>query len=140
MTLTAEDRIEICECLYKYARVTDHWTGSEADVRAILEVFTEDAVFDGPSGHYEGHAEIGDWVRKMGAIRKMPRRHVISNPIITGAGNEAELIAYITVVRTRSGAKKAWTDEVGTYTIRARKEAGVWRLSYRRCAPENVVD
>ena len=49
--LTADDRAEINELFGKYA-----WAGDTGDVEGYVALFTEDGVFDGVSGYYDGRA------------------------------------------------------------------------------------
>ena len=57
--VTAEDRAEITELFARYA-----WTGDVGDVEGYVDLFTEDGIFDGVSGYYDGPDELRRWPRR----------------------------------------------------------------------------
>jgi len=134
MALSAEDRLAVYELLSRYIYVID----GDRNEEKFFDLFTDDAVFEGPSGRFGGHAEIQNWLSSSSSRRIAGYRHLTSNIFVDGDGNEAELHATFTTVITAFDGNDVDTNpshtrlyQAGSYDCEARKVDGVWRLSKR---------
>jgi hypothetical protein len=121
--------------MVRYARAVDI-DGTEEE---FLSMFTEDAILDGPAGHHEGIQGVKDFARRVIERREVRQgRHVITNLLIDGAGDDASVKAYLVVYMTDTNPippKSSRMSEllyVGTYDCTARRIDGAWRLNRRR--------
>jgi hypothetical protein len=140
VTLLVEDRLALHELLSRYVFVID----GDRDEKTVLSLFTEDAVLEGPSGTFEGHAEILKWLGRGGRIEGY--RHFASNVFVVEDGDDAELRAnFITVITSLTEGNPARPGshstlyQAGRYHCRARKEDGVWRFSKRTAMPFDLI-
>ena len=122
--LTAEDRAEIRDLAGRYSHAIDL-----GDTAAWAEVFTEDGVMEMAA---QGHNITGDQLRGLGADRE-PRegggRHIPTTFVIDGAGDDASMRSYVTVVGTADPARIVFQ---GRYEDRLRRVDGRWRIAHRR--------
>jgi hypothetical protein len=123
-------RLAVAELLARYAEAADR----RLPVEAMLEVFTDDAVIDGPWGRYEGRDGIGEWVRAGQAHATSQFRHLISNVLVeeTARADELAVRAYFVQYATEAeGGATPRLVYVGTYDCTARCQGETWRLSKR---------
>jgi uncharacterized protein (TIGR02246 family) len=128
-TLTAEDRAEITELFARYA-----WAGDTGDVEAYVDLFTDNGVFDGVMGYFEGRAGLVELVEGM---VKGPRsrgiQHWVSNSVFDGDGERC-------TVKSMCFAPRRIENEhsivfVGYYVDTCVKVDGRWRFEVRRWRP-----
>ncbi len=120
--LTADDHVEIRNLAGRYSHALD--LGEPA---AWAEVFTDDGVMEMVA---QGYDIEGD------ALRSLPRdgepsgsRHIPSTFVIDGAGDEATMRSYVTVVSVGDPARIVFQ---GRYEDRLRRVDGQWRIARRR--------
>lgn len=98
--LSPRDELEIHQLLARMnlAIDTQSWD-------AYVTFYAEDGVLDsGIAGVSQGHDEIRAWLEAM-APYISTKRHVVSNIIINGAGNQATSVAYLTVFERESALR-----------------------------------
>ncbi len=120
--LTADDHVEIRSLAGRYSHALD--LGEPA---AWAGVFTDDGVMEMVAQGYEIEGD---------ALRSLPRdgepsgsRHIPSTFVIDGAGDEASMRSYVTVVSTGDPARIVFQ---GRYEDRLRRVDGQWRIARRR--------
>lgn len=129
MRLSVEDRTAIEDLITRYAFAVDR----PDDERTFLDLFTEDAILDGPSGPAHGE----DAVKRLAEMvrPKAPRqgRHLVTNILIEGKDCQAAVTAYFLMLTTKTGPGPGDDVEqsVGTYDLQVRKQDGVWRIARR---------
>ena len=120
--LTAGDHVEIRNLAGRYSHALD--LGEPA---AWAEVFTDDGVMDMVAQGYEIE---GDALRSLArAGEPSGSRHIPSTFVIAGAGDEATMRSYVTVVSTGDPARIVFQ---GRYEDRLRRVGGKWRIARRR--------
>lgn len=123
-----EDRAEIAEQMYLYARATD-WLEPERH----RDVFVEDCVFaSSHSGDIQGIDGVVEWMRTKLAPFEATQ-HLIANISITFTGDDtADAVSYVRAWhRWREHGKPdmvLW----GEYHDHWRRVAGTWRIEQRR--------
>lgn len=123
------DRLEIQECLYRYARAID-----TRDFDLLSTVFTADALihYDIAEGIKLHRGEMITWLRNALQIFAATQ-HVISNPQIELDGDIARSTCYLTGthVQEKLDGGDSLVVEGGFYTDdHVRSEAG-WRIQRR---------
>ncbi|MYH30298.1 MAG: nuclear transport factor 2 family protein [Acidobacteria bacterium] len=120
--LSADDHVAIRNLAGRYSQALDL-----GDPAAWAEVFTDDGVMDMVAQGYEIKGE---------ALRSLPRdgepsrgRHIPTTFVIDGAGDEATMRSYVTVVSTDDPARIVFQ---GRYEDRLRRVDGRWRIERRR--------
>ena len=120
--LTAEDHVAIRNLAGRYSQALDL-----GDPAAWAEVFTDDGVMEMVAQGYEIKGET---------LRSLPRdgepssgRHIPTTFVIDGAGDEATMRSYVTVVSTDDPARIVFQ---GRYEDRLRRVDGEWRIAHRR--------
>ena len=120
--LSAADHVEIRNLAGRYSHALD--LGEPA---AWAEVFTEDGVMDMVA---QGYTIEGDALRSLARDGEPSgSRHMPSTFVIDGAGDEATMRSYVTVVSTRDPARIVFQ---GRYEDRLRRVDGKWRIALRR--------
>ena len=120
--LTADDHVEIRNLAGRYSHALD--LGEPA---AWAEVFTEDGVMDMVA---QGYTIEGDALRSLARDGEPSgSRHMPSTFVIDGAGDEATMRSYVTVVSTGDPARIVFQ---GRYEDRLRRVDGKWRIARRR--------
>ena len=120
--LSAADHVEIRNLAGRYSHALD--LGEPA---AWAEVFTEDGVMDMVA---QGYTIEGDALRSLARDGEPSgSRHMPSTFVIDGAGDEATMRSYVTVVSTRDPARIVFQ---GRYEDRLRRVDGKWRIAQRR--------
>ena len=122
--LTAEDRAEIRDLAGRYSHAIDL-----GDSALWAEVFTEDGVMEMAA---QGYNITGEQLRGLGADREPAAgggRHIPTTFVIDGAGDEATMRSYVTVVSTADPARIVFQ---GRYEDRLRRVDGRWRIAHRK--------
>ena len=122
--LTSEDRAEIRDLAGRYSHGIDL-----GDAAAWAEVFTEDGVMEMAA---QGYSITGDQLRGLagnGESRDGGGRHIPTTFVIDGAGDEATMRSYVTVVSTADPARIVFQ---GRYEDRLRRVDGRWRIAHRK--------
>lgn len=120
--LTADDHVEIRNLAGRYSHALD--LGEPA---AWAEVFTEDGVMEMVA---QGYDIEGDALRSLARDGEPSgSRHMPSTFVIDGAGDEATMRSYVTVVSTGDPARIVFQ---GRYEDRLRHVDGKWRIARRR--------
>ena len=129
-TLTAEDRAEIVEKLYLYARAID-----AKDFAILDRVFTPDAIihYDVPGGTRLPYGEMIAWLKNTLAMFRMTQ-HVVTNPIVEVEGGRTRSAAYLTASHEQVGldGRKTMFVDHGIYKDDWVKGADGWRIRARR--------
>ena len=120
--LSADDHVAIRNLAGRYSQALDL-----GDPAAWAEVFTDDGVMEMVAQGYEIKGET---------LRSLPRdgepssgRHIPTTFVIDGAGDEATMRSYVTVVGTDDPARIVFQ---GRYEDRLRRVDGRWRIERRR--------
>jgi hypothetical protein len=127
--LTADDRVEITELFGHYA-----WAADTGDLDGYVATFTDDGVFDGIMGYYDGP----DRLRQLAAqVHAGPRsrgiQHWVNNSVFKGNHDRC-------VVRSMAFAPRRIENEhtivfVGYYIDTCRRVDGSWLFEIRRFRP-----
>ena len=126
--LRLQDRTEIAEQMYRYARATD-WL----DVEEHRNVFLEDCVFASPhSGDIHGIDAVVAWMDQALA-RFEATQHLIGNISITFTGDRsAEAVSYVRAWHRPHDPNQPDMILWGEYHDRWLRTAGEWRIAERR--------
>ncbi len=124
--LTAADRLEIAELLARYCRAIDQGRWDE-----LPTLFTPDCTVDFGKvmGTHEGHDGVRNMARMIGGTG-LTMRHYLTNVIIDGDGDRAEVMAYV-LAFTGTGPGSL-TSTTGRYEDVVEKRDGRWLLRHRR--------
>ena len=120
--LSADDHVEIRNLAGRYSHALD--LGEPA---AWAEVFTDDGVMEMVAQGYEIKGEALRSLARDGAPSRA--RHIPATFVIDGAGDEATMRSYVTVVSTDDPARIVFQ---GRYEDRLRRVDGQWRIARRR--------
>lgn len=121
MSLSAEDRTEIQNLAGRYSHALDNGIPE-----AWAEVWTEDGVMEMVT---QERWITGDELRALAAAGDAPQsRHMPSTFVIDGAGDEASMSSYVTVVRCDDPAKIVFQ---GRYVDTLRRVDGAWKIAHR---------
>ncbi|MBX3250979.1 MAG: nuclear transport factor 2 family protein [Myxococcales bacterium] len=126
MTLNLADRLELHELVARLAHLSDL-----ADWKTYLSHFIEDATMDpGFAPPTRGVTEIEAFLRQTEGGTK-GKRHVATNVLVEGAGDEATVISYLVVLEREEIPKV-----VATAVIRDRvvRRDGVWKVARHEVA------
>ena len=125
LDFSADDRAEIRDLAGRYSQALDL-----GDVSAWREVFTDDGVMEMVA---QGYEITDDTLRSLPSgnlDRSGPQsRHIPTTFVIDGAGNDATMRSYVTVVGTGEGASIVFQ---GRYEDRLRRVDGSWRIAHRK--------
>jgi uncharacterized protein (TIGR02246 family) len=133
MSITAEDRVEICELIARYNRAID--TG---DVEAWVATFAPDGEFEGVVGHFRGRDELAQFVRAYNEDPKYEEfrvgQHWVNNIIVDADGDDAATVfAHQLMIRPQGTVGEinlmAWYDD------RVVKLDGRWLFAKRKVNP-----
>lgn len=134
MAFTLEDRQAVQDLLVRFAYAVD----VECTEEEFLDIFTEDAIMDGPfTGYSQGREGLLKFIRgTFGRRSRVQVRHVLTNFLITGDDREAGLKAYFLGFKTEfhpEPPKEPVTELLyaGHYDCAARKVNGTWKLARR---------
>ena len=123
MSLSAEDHAAIQNLAGRYSQALD-----DGDAEVWASVWTDDGVMEMVA---QERWITGDSLRALAAGRdgSTPQaRHMPSTFVIDGAGDEASMSSYVTVVRCDDPAKIVFQ---GRYVDRLRRVDGAWKLAHR---------
>lgn len=141
MHLDSADRIELADLLAAYARGVDDRLPADK----MQELFTDDAVIEGPWGSHQGIEGVRAWVEAGRAHADLQFRHLISNTVARPGAvpDEAEISAYFVQYATDAPKDGASPTPprlvyVGVYDCAARRVKGAWRLCRRVVRPDGV--
>ncbi len=126
MATATEDRDEILQLLYRYCHCIDSHLFEE-----WVSLFTDDGVFE-----HRGRVTTGasDLMKMIATTQHEVMRHLVSNPVIEIAGDNARVHAYLTVMNGRSvGSTGAYEDEL----VRTRQG---WRFARRLYIRDETPD
>lgn len=130
ISLTSEDRMEIVQTLYVYARAID-----AKELRLLDRVFTADAVvhYDVPGGSRLSYGELVPWLANALAMFRMTQ-HVVTNPVVEVLGGRVRSAAYLTATHEQVGldGRKTTFIDHGIYKDDWVKTADGWRIRARR--------
>ena len=129
MGLSTDDVLAIQALVATYNFAVD-----EGDADAFANTFTPDGVFTvGDQAEMRGHDALRAFVE--GRVGVAARRHVVSNFLVDGDGDEASLRAYLQVVaRVDDGSLRVATQ--GTYDDRLVRTPDGWRFTVRTFTPD----
>lgn len=129
--MIAADRAEIVELSARFDNALD-----AAQRQDFLEVFTPDGVLAGFWGEAIGPEEIGGAFDFMLATFARNRRHMVTNHVVTLAGDTARMFSYM-VVHDRAENGSIGT---ATFTDALVRTAAGWRFTRRTLAADANVD
>lgn len=128
--VSADNRAEILELMARYA-----WCLDTDHPQAVAALFTEDGVFDGVSGMYEGRERVQTMAAKSragddGALVQ----HWVANSVFACDGERVTVRSMCIgpAVQPGGGVANAF---VGTYVDVCVKQAGRWLFARRRWRP-----
>ena len=97
------------------------------DAEAYCACFTAEGALHRTGGALRGREQLSNFARDV-AVRRI--RHLVSNVVVEGDGDEAVGRAYVTVVRPDEGTFTIVT--AGTYQDQLQRVDGRWRFVERR--------
>jgi len=121
--MKTEDKIEIQELTARYANAMD-----DTDIEAWMQSWDANGLWKGGLGEFQGTAKLQELFAALGE-RIKNRRHVMTNFVISGEGEQAEQRCYMLVFDRVNEAKLIAT---GVYTDRLIKTGGKWKFLERR--------
>ena len=123
-------RAAIEQLIYRHAWLIDH-----GQAEKVAELFTEDGTLFGVGPVKIGRAAIAEWGRQRAAMRERRSRHVHSNLIVEGDGEDrARGTTLLTLYRHDGDGEGSVSPLViGEYEDRFRKQPdGGWLFAERR--------
>jgi len=128
-SVSAEDRAAITDLIARYA-----WTLDLDDAAGCAGLFTEDGIFDGVGGWYEGREQVRAMAAKSRA-GDAPHliQHWCGNLLFEAAGEAVIVRSMCFGPSTVDG--KASIGFVGSYVDRCVRTPDGWRFAYRRWRP-----
>lgn len=126
--LTTADRLAIVEALSRYCHCLDRGRWDE-----FATLFTDDCCLDLSQvlGRFEGSAGIKQFCDMIGSTGLF-MRHMVSNVVVEGAGDQARTAAYVTAITgLDAGSARQAT---GLYEDELVKRDGRWLFRSRRLA------
>jgi uncharacterized protein (TIGR02246 family) len=127
MPFPAHDIVEIGQLAVRYAHAID-----AGDGLAFASVFTEDGrlVIDGKPPII-GHSALAQFAVEL-PNRLRRSRHVITNLLVDGEGNNASLVAYVQVFARRDDGSEITMVTAGTYDDVLVRTNGRWLFVDRK--------
>ncbi len=123
--MKTEDKIEIQELTARYANAMD-----DTDLDAWMETWDGNGSWKGGLGEFQGTDKLKELFAALGE-RIKNRRHVMTNFVISGEGDQAEQRCYMLVFDRVNEAKLIAS---GVYNDRLIKAGGKWKFLERRVA------
>ena len=122
-----DDLGEIQQLYARYA-----WAMDEGQFEQWLQLFTDDAVIEGPTfGRYQGREDLKRFVAKYKLANGMFQvRHMLSNLLVEIEGDNAAGRCYVAHYRTHRGRTEL--NGMGGYRDRLRKVDGKWLFAERQ--------
>jgi ketosteroid isomerase-like protein len=128
MTLNAEDKIAIQELSAAYANAMD-----AGDIAGWLETWADDGVWEGGAGRYEGKERLAQLLPDLGN-RIIGKRHIMSNFVNEGDGNEARQTCYLLII----DRSKVSLPGSAVYVDTLQKKDGQWFFVQRKVQIDQV--
>lgn len=130
-------KIEITELIARYNRAID--TG---DAEGWADTFLPDGVFDGIVGYFEGREQLTAFARAYWTEPQYeeykPCQHWVTNVLVDGNDNEAELTADLLMVRPAEDGGRIVL--VGRYNDQLERLDGRWLFARRRVRASDDPD
>ena len=125
MALDTADKFAIQELIHRYCHIADY-----GPPEAMRELFTADGVFEAPARGFNFRG-VDALIEFFHSRRDAPSvgRHIISNTVIEGGGNEAQAISYLVVVSAEGSPRSI--PLFGRYKDRLLRTANGWRFTHR---------
>lgn len=125
MGLTTEDQLEIQGLAARYNHAID-----SGDSEGFMAVFTEKGALSAGELQVEGHEALGDFAKKFASSVHAPR-HIATNLVIDGDGNQATLKAYVQMFVLSGDPAQQIVTTSGKYDDVLAKEDGSWKFTKR---------
>jgi uncharacterized protein (TIGR02246 family) len=125
MTISTEDHLAILQLVARYNHAIDGGDGE-----AFADAFTEDGVLDAGAFVLEGRDALRAFANSFPTTMRAPR-HIATNPVIDGAGDRAELRAYVQLYALDGEPPAQQVRASGTYRDELVKKDGRWRFVRR---------
>ena len=128
MPLTVEERQNVHDAMVRYTFAADV-APDEVVLRSIL---TEDVEFVTPMGVFRGDAALARLLDDT-SHATLQARHLLTNVLIDGDGDRAQLSAYFLRIRNESSVDgdRMVDQTVGSYLCLFRRVDGVWKMARR---------
>jgi uncharacterized protein (TIGR02246 family) len=130
MALTTEDQLAIQGLAARYNFAVD-----SGDGEAFAATFVEAGVLDTGPVQVEGRAALQEFADHFASTRRSPR-HVSTNLVIDGDGDQATLQAYVLICALSGDPARPTIKAIGTYDDLLSKEDGTWRFVRRNFTPD----
>jgi 3-phenylpropionate/cinnamic acid dioxygenase small subunit len=129
-----EDERQIVRTLYQYAHALDY-----GELSLFLDCFQSDAVYHTSSrGTFHGHGEITTFFNGHTHAPAHYHKHLVTNPTIEIAGEQAAVTSYFVFSRTASNGP--YLKNFGRYDDQlTRCTDGSWRFLTRRIHVEAIA-
>ena len=126
-TMSPEDKLAVQELIADYALRLD-----SGDLDGYVDNFTEDGVFEGTSGRFEGRDAVRAYVGHLMETRGdgPTLRHVLGIPSIHGDATRCHAQTYV-IIPGQKGDAPISIPLVGVYTDEIVKVDGRWRFAKR---------
>lgn len=121
--MKAEDKVEIQELTARYANAMD-----DTDLDSWMSTWDSNGLWKGGLGEFQGSDKLRELFAALGD-RIKNRRHVMTNFVIQGDGQEAQQRCYM-LVYDRVNEPRLIAS--GVYTDRLIKSDGRWKFLERR--------
>jgi hypothetical protein len=127
MGLTAEDQLAIQGLAARYNHAID-----SGDAEGFLATFVETGVLEAGGTEINGHAALRKFALRVaaGSAARSPR-HIASNLVVDGDGDQATLKAYLQMFVLAGEPPQATIATSGTYDDTLTKEDGTWKFVRR---------
>jgi uncharacterized protein (TIGR02246 family) len=125
MSLTIEDHVAIQGLAARYNHAID-----SGDADGFLATFVEAGVLDAGRMVLEGHAALKDFASNFSSSTRAPR-HVATNLVIDGDGDQATLKAYVQMYILSGEPAKQIVAAAGKYDDVLVKQDGTWKFVRR---------
>jgi hypothetical protein len=130
MALTTEDQLAIQGLAARYNFAVD-----SGDGEAFVATFVEAGVLDLGPTQIEGRSALREFAEHYPSTRRSPR-HVCTNLVIDGDGDQATLQAYVLICALSDDPAHPMIVRMGTYDDILSKEDGAWRFVRRNFIPD----
>jgi uncharacterized protein (TIGR02246 family) len=131
MALTTEDQLAIQGLAARYNFAVD-----SGDGEAFAATFVEGGVLNLGAALIEGRPALQEFAEHFPSTRRSPR-HVSTNLVIDGDGDQATLQAYVVICAVSGDPAAPTIVAMGTYDDLLSKEDGTWRFVRRNFTPDS---
>ena len=125
MGLTVEDQLAIQQLAARYSHAIDSGDGP-----AYADTFVADGVLDAGALQVEGSRALEQFADQFSNSVRAPR-HVATNLVIDGAGEQATMKAYVQLFAMIGDPPRHQVTASGTYVDTLTKADGTWRFIRR---------